>query len=591
MAMVLLLACLVLAACTSTTGSSTTITTPPGATSPTSTTTTEGLVDLSARPVVWLQPLPERSDPSLPFADGSEDFYDLFASDSPWTDAAAHTQVFGIYSTYVRHYANDQELLNVIDGVKERGMALAMEVGPLPAPTDDTCVGAESYGGADEIELIRRIKRLGGTLDIIALDEPYAFGHKANGPTDCQRPTEQVAAEVADFVTLVRQEMPNVVVGDIEPMWARPEIGVDDMSTWFDAYREVSGEDFAFIHLDAEWARPDWPQVFLAVEGSARQRGISVGVIYNGGDAGSDQEWTDLTAERMYTYEQVWGGRPDQVVFQSWNDHPHRVLPETDPSTLTSLIDRYFGVRTAITLNDTVSAETGALALDVSLHAEDGSPIASAPLSVDVTPVDGQAADIAISGVVPEDVTEAVVVFRVNTEGAGPGTADMRIYEVGYREGDSDENKVADPRFEQGLEAWAPYGEGVATVRPSDQGPGAMLELSTAEGQPLNVDSTSTITVTPNSEFVLSCTAGIPPDSSGSGYVSVVFLRGGSEVARVISDLTAPPIRLGVVATDESGRLTIDANGLQPGAYDLRIAYPGDLDHWGAYLASQVEVG
>ncbi len=580
---------LLTASCTATTPSDVE-TTVSAATTTSSPTTTSGPVDLSARPLIWFQPLPERADPSLPFADGSGDFYDLFPADSPWETAAGRTQVFGIYSTYVRHYARDDQLRVVIDGVKRRGMALAMEVGPLPGPTDGTCVGAESYGGPDELELVRRIKSLGGTVDVIALDEPYAFGHKANGPTDCQRPVDQVAKEVFDFVTMVRREMPNVIVGDIEPMWAQPAIGVDDMSSWFDAYRTASGEDFAFIHMDAEWARPDWPEVFLAVEQAARERGIAVGVIYNGGEADSDEAWTTLAAERMFTYEQQWGGRPDQVVIQSWNDHPHRVLPDDDPSTLTGLVNRYLGAHTSITLSSATSPLPGKISVDAAVQDDVGSPVVSLPLSIRATPIEGQPTEVSISGEVPENASQAVVIFRVNTEGAGPGSADIRVYDVTYREEGSEENRVADPRFDLGMDAWAPYGDGSGTFQPSDRGSGTMLRLTASEDQGLYVDSTSTISVTPGTAFVLSSTAAIPKEFFGSAYVAMAFLDG-DELSRVILKLTPQPIALGDGLTDGTGHLVVDSGDLEPGTYELRISYPGDLDHWPSYLVTEVEAG
>jgi hypothetical protein len=70
-----------------------------------------------------------------------------------------------------------------------------------------------------------------------------------------------------------------------------------------------------------------------SIEDGLRARGIEFGPIYNGGEAASDAEWVDLTLQRAYTYEEVAGGRPDQVILQSWMDHPDHVLPETDPST------------------------------------------------------------------------------------------------------------------------------------------------------------------------------------------------------------------------------------------------------------------
>jgi hypothetical protein len=55
----------------------------------------------------------------------------------------------------------------------------------------------------------------------------------------------------------------------------------------------------------------------------------------------TDEEWV-TTAER--NAEMIEGKlmvKPEQVAFQSWNDRPRRLLPETEPGTMTNLIFRY----------------------------------------------------------------------------------------------------------------------------------------------------------------------------------------------------------------------------------------------------------
>ena len=362
--------------------------------SETATTTTESvtagsLIDWSARPVVFfspLPPLPEGSD--LPFGHGSDDFYELFQPGASWSTAADRVSVFLLESTYVRHYSTDDQLRAVIEGLDRLGIALGLEVGPLPAPPDGRCIGAEGFGGVYELDMVHRIEQLGGTVAVVAFDEPYAFGHRADGPDDCQRPVEQVATEVASFVSRLRSIEPDVVVGDIEPMWATPTIGADEMAAWLDAYEAAAGQPFGFLHLDSDWSRPDWAQVLLDVSAVARERGVPVGVIYYGGDVDSDEEWVRLSAQRMFEYEQLWGGTLDHVAFESWNDHPYKVLPETDVTAMTSLVNRYFGSRSSVTI-ESEAAEPGHAVVRASVLDESGVGIGGVPVSVEATPLDG----------------------------------------------------------------------------------------------------------------------------------------------------------------------------------------------------------
>jgi hypothetical protein len=55
----------------------------------------------------------------------------------------------------------------------------------------------------------------------------------------------------------------------------------------------------------------------------------------------SDAEWTAKVVARFHIYEGENGGRPSYALFQSWEPHPVSCLPETDPTTFTSVIDAY----------------------------------------------------------------------------------------------------------------------------------------------------------------------------------------------------------------------------------------------------------
>jgi len=544
--------------------------------------------DYSDGPIVWFQPLPPLADPSLPFADGSEDYYDLFPADASWMTAADRIQVFGIYATYVRHYATDDQLRALIAGVQSRGMLLAMEVGPLPGPeSDEDCIGAEGYGGVYEIELMQHIMDLGGTVDVIAFDEPYAFGHKADGPSDCQRPIERIAGEAADFTRMARELNPNVIVGGIEPMWAQPRIGAEDMAAWMDAYREAAGEPLGFLHLDSDWNRPDWAQVLYDVEREADVRGVPVGVIYFGGDdARSDAVWTQRAAERMFDYEQVIGGSPDDVVLQSWNDSPDHALPDTDPSTFTGLVNRYFGARTVIDVASLDSPSPGTLSATGTLAAVDGDPVADAALVIEGLPLDGQQQVQAASGEVPAEAETAVIIVRINSEGAGPGPADIHLYHVSYSEGGG-ANLSPDPSFADG--GWTPYGAGEGIFAENDDG--RMLQLTATDEQDLFVDS-QVFEVTPGARFDFSTTDSVSEDSIGSGFIAVAFFGAdGLEISRSIMPLEPVSGPLGTGTTDTAGNLVVDLAGVEAGRYRLRVSYPGDLTHWPAYFDGEVDVG
>ena len=304
--------------------------------------------DLLSRPLVWFSPLPPLAVmDSRPFT-GSDDFMALFDIEAPWGQAVEQVHVFKLCGEWVEDvpwtvHASDAELSQVIADLERRGIALAVEVGPLDPGA--TCgQGIEGFATVQAgVNIARRIRDAGGTLRYIAFDEPFAFASVYDGPNACHWTAEQVAQEVLQFEEAIRAIFPEVVFGDTEPLWSW--VGdVDDLKIWIDAYQAVTGSPLAFLHLDMDFRRPNWAQDALELETYAREHGVEFGMIYMGeANASTDEAWLLQAGERVLTYEGEVGGQPDHILFQSWHDHPDRVLPETEPYTWTWFINAYFG--------------------------------------------------------------------------------------------------------------------------------------------------------------------------------------------------------------------------------------------------------
>ena len=516
-------------------------------------------------------------------AKGSADFLDLFPSDASWTRAADRIQVFKIYPGFGLGPNPPEDLVQLIlDGIAERGMALAIEVGPLPHPlaggSNTTCGdGVEGFSGPFALQDIEKVVAAGGTIDLVSFDEPLAFGHFFDGPEACQWPLELVATETAAFVEAVRAVLPNATFGDIEPAW--PGIDAGDIGAWLDAYQAAVGEPLGYFHLDVDWGRRDWAKVAKEIEEVVRSRDVPFGIIYNGGDdAGSNEEWLQSIMERAYEYEQVTGGRPDHVVFQSWHYYPTRVLPETDLGAFTSVIDRYFGARTA--LEATAPGH-------VVLRTTDGGPVAGASLEMEAVPIDGPHQEFSRHGVVPSDAGSAVVVLRVNTEEAGPGYADFNVYEISYAE-DGGQNLVQNSAYGQGMVGWGQYGDGEASIVVSDLGAGQMLHVVASPDQALHWDSAE-FPITAGAPFELRVRAAVPLASADSAYAAVIFLDA-EESGRWIIPMAPAPIELGQPTTDGNGQATIDLSALDQGRYVLRVHHAGGLDTWPCRIEQEIAI-
>ncbi len=535
----------------------------------------------SARPLIWFAPL----DPyPRPLANGvtlvgSPDFLDLFSATAPWSDAATRVHVFKLYPQFMGT-ASDVDLVRVVTDLNRRGIAIALEDGPLTASA--TCGrGVEGFGGlANGLRSVQRIRSAGGTVRYIALDEPYYFGSLYTGLNACRRSAEQVAQEVSSYVRSIRNAAPDIVIGDIEPLTA--DLASDVYVRWLDAYRSTTGETLPFFHLDLDWSRQDWPAAARSIEAAARQRGIEFGIIYfgNPGDV-SDAAWVAHAADRMAVYEGRTGGKPEHVIFQSWHDHPDRVLPETDGTTFTALIDRYFRTRTALTVSSDPAASRSVVGR---LTDDAGKGLDAATVDVSVRELDGPGryAERTLSGTVPVGATQAILGLRVNTECGCSNASDLALYGVSYTDAGGATNRVANADFASGIDRWGLWGSGTTRIEPSDRGDRArMLHVSATSTQFVGLNSAS-FPVTAGASYTAKFSARVGPTSAGSGYFTVIFLAT-TETSRVTLRVDPEAVVIGSAVTNASGVFTIaDADRLA-GKLIVEATYVGSERYWPSY--------
>ena len=322
-------------------------TNPPGPTSTISATATASPTpnpppqDLEQIPLYWFAPLPPLpTGEGRPFT-GSDDFMALFEPDAPWNESASHIKVFKLYGEWVAYQASDAELRQVVQDLQQRKLALAVEAGPLNA--SDSCgQGIEGFAGIEEgLRIAQRIKQAGGTIHLIAMDEPYFFGHFYDGPHSCRWTDQYIAQQIDKYIRAMRAVFPDVRVGDTEPLAGSAHAA--QYNAWLVAFRAVNGYDLDFLHLDIDWSRSNWPQEVKAIEEFGRLRGVPVGLIYTGNWSDvNDEAWISMAGERVKSYELENAGKLEHILFQSWHDKPDRALPENEPYTFTGFIRNYF---------------------------------------------------------------------------------------------------------------------------------------------------------------------------------------------------------------------------------------------------------
>jgi hypothetical protein len=286
---------------------------------------------------VWLAP-------AFPFPGkpGLDEILRLFIDEQDWENARSHINVFQIY-THSIHSLPDDELQNIFQYLKRHHIDLALEYGILAS--DPNCgVGVEGFQPPKMPTLVAdKIKRLGGELKYIAMDEPLFYARYYNGARACHWSIDEIARSAASNVSQFRAVFPNVVIGQIEPVSAMKDKGWRaDLAEWFKSYRMATGMPIAFFHFDMVWRGPFIENTRQALA-LLRSENIPFGVIFNSrGDVKSDQEWTDSATANIRMYFSADFPKPSDVIVQSWHPNPTRVLPETDPHALTYLVNYYF---------------------------------------------------------------------------------------------------------------------------------------------------------------------------------------------------------------------------------------------------------
>jgi hypothetical protein len=270
----------------------------------------------------------------------------MFTVDSPWSNAARATKAFKISTQFALH-STDEQLTTLIRDLQRRHIALALEAGLLVG--SGRCgMGVEGYGLENSAENVaKRIKSHGGQLDYIAFDEPVWHGHEGLGKTGggalfCSDAISDLVDQMVPKLALLHQYFPNAEFGDIDPIHGRHPEAANDILAFFDLLREKSQLRISFFHADIAWQAPGWQPVLEQLSVGLHKRGLRVGIICDGGgsavkgeEARSNDAWVHSAIQRCQALAKNPQIRPDDFIVQSWEPLPTRILPETDPGSLT----------------------------------------------------------------------------------------------------------------------------------------------------------------------------------------------------------------------------------------------------------------
>jgi len=311
--------------------------------------------------------LPPKSSPLTMLGPHEKELSAIFASATPSESSEHQWEQVSRQIQMVRFSAGaittmpDAALARLVRDLSARHIGLGLEILATNWFHEPPCgQGIEGYidpGSANAA--VAKLLKTGGTVDLLAMDEPFWFGHFYSGKNACRSSIPDLASRVAVIIKIYTAAFPKAIVGDTEPFPAvsnQPNWQAE-YASWVKAFHSATGTPLSFLHLDFNWGDPHLnvgparttrdPAAIanLAKQAAAvaRDNGLLVGMIMNGGGAPvarSDADWIQQAHVHIRAL-QASGVHFDHLLFETWDTFPAHTLPETDPNTVSGLVEFY----------------------------------------------------------------------------------------------------------------------------------------------------------------------------------------------------------------------------------------------------------
>jgi hypothetical protein len=254
------------------------------------------------------------------------------------------------------------------------------------------------------------------------------------------------------------------------------------------------------------------------------------------------------------------------------------VLPETDPTAHTYLINRYFRERTTLSLTSSGGAVAGKLTTATA-------PILNASVQVTLAPNTGtgQLTTYTQSGVLPAGTQYAVFGARVGVENCSsvPLPAEFYLTDFTLDAGTAGQLHVD---FTNGLTGWGISGNpAIAQVE------GSQLHVQVLPGETMGLGTSSLPFSAGGAAYTLTVHATIPLASRGDGCVIAVYQdQAPTEISRDSLLVTPQPSTLGAAVTGFDGSYQLALAEPLPTDYTLWADYAGSNTLWPAAASAVV---
>lgn len=276
----------------------------------------------------------------------------FYQPNAPWPAFMNHVTTVGM-TTQVLHDISDENLAKVVARLRLKRIALGIEMlaQAYTLPGVDAPAhcgeGVEGYyAPVATAALAAKLKRAGGELQYIAMDEPLFFGHYYNEKNACRSSIRDVVDRVAANLREYQKIFPDVVIGDVEPLpviTAQPN-WQNDYREWLQTFKGTVGKPLSYTIIDVNWGHSNWPESLQRFSKFARDTQMPIGVIYNAAPPDkvmTNEQWLSNAQQNSTYIEGTLGITPRWAMFASWVRFPGRFITVKDGLGLDHLVKQY----------------------------------------------------------------------------------------------------------------------------------------------------------------------------------------------------------------------------------------------------------
>jgi hypothetical protein len=274
----------------------------------------------------------------------NEDYPHLFDDSPQWS---ARIDVFHFSPMMAGPNGPEEELSRINAFAERRHIKLAAGVDATlldnPKPVAGECgPGIEGMmRPGQNLAIFRRLKRIGVALTYVAMDEPLTFGHYFQGRNACGFSIADTARRAAAAIAEIKTSYPDIRVVDDE---APPAIPIGqwraEFAEFLKDYRAAAGAPLDAVMFDVNLFS-DWRERVAAGVEIARREGSRAGILVFKPGPGLSDEQAVADYKRAIAAIDASRLRFDAVEIANWTPHPFNNLPQSDPTTLTYVLDVY----------------------------------------------------------------------------------------------------------------------------------------------------------------------------------------------------------------------------------------------------------